>query len=136
MAIPGTDLTPDTKILVVDDMQTVRLEVVACLKMLGFRNITEAKDGKEAWEKLRMDAQFDSAFELILSDINMPHCNGIQLLKNIRATESYMTTPVIMISTENEKDIILTAIQEGASNYILKPFNVDVIREKIVQSLK
>ena len=130
MPIPGTDLTPETKILVVDDMTTVRQEIVACLKILGFKNISEAKNGKEAWEKLRMDAQFDSPFEFIFTDINMPHCNGIQLLKYIRGTETYTTTPVVMISTENEKDIILTAIQEGASNYILKPFTADIIKEK------
>ncbi|WP_127716116.1 response regulator [Halobacteriovorax sp. HLS] len=124
------------KILVVDDMSTIREEVIRCLTQIGYTNIEQAVDGQDAWNKLKAASESGAEYKMIFSDINMPNCNGIELLKVVRKSESYETTPIIMISTENEKDVILTCIQEGANNYILKPFDSDTVKEKIDQTLE
>ena len=123
------------RILVVDDMSTIREEVINCLTQIGYINLEQAVDGQDAWNKLKAATSEEKPYKMIFSDINMPNCNGIDFLKITRKSDAYATTPIIMISTENEKDVILTCIQEGANNYILKPFDADTIREKIDQTL-
>lgn len=124
------EISADKKVLVVDDMATVRQAIVLSLRSLGMVTIQQAIDGEDGWEKIKACGT-EEAFDIIFLDINMPKCNGIDLLKRIRSCSAFETIPVIMISTENEKDVILTAIQEGATNYILKPFTANIIKEKL-----
>ncbi len=123
------------KIIVIDDSRTVRVEVIAILRELGFLNIQEAIDGKDAWKSIAAEGSANEPFELILSDINMPKMTGLQLLKKIKATACYSKVPVIMISAESEQMTILESISEGASDYILKPFNKKVVKDKILAVL-
>lgn len=125
-------LPPTLKILVVDDMPSVREMVKATLAMFGFKNVLEAGDGNQAWEMIIAEAQANEPFELIVSDINMPKCNGLKLLKMIRANGTFKDVPVLMVSTESETDVIMSAIEAGANNYILKPFTKDIMKEKLI----
>ena len=125
----------DDRILIIDDMATIREEVCRCLSQIGYTNINQAVDGQDALSKLKSSITEENHYKMIFCDINMPNCNGIDFLKKARKSDNYATTPIIMISTENEKDVILTCIQEGANNYILKPFDADTIKEKIDQTL-
>ncbi|MCO4753687.1 MAG: response regulator [Bacteriovoracaceae bacterium] len=125
-------LSPTLKILIVDDMPSLRKMMRTALASMGFKNVLEAGDGNQAWDVIKAEAQANEPFELIISDINMPKCNGITLLKMIRANETFKDVPVLMVSTESEKDIIMTAIEEGASNYIIKPFSKEVVKEKLL----
>ena len=125
-------LAPNLKILVVDDMESIRQMVKANLKTIGLQNIVEAVDGQDAFEKVVAEKRSDAPFELVISDINMPRCNGIELLKKIKGSDDLKSVPVLMVSTVNEQDVILKAISEGASNYILKPFDQDILREKLL----
>lgn len=121
----------EKRILLADDVASIREALKACLLNLGFKSITIAIDGRDAWEKLKNLAKEGTPAEIIFSDINMPNCHGIDLVKLIRNSDDYKETPVIMISTENETEIIMDAIEAGANNYILKPFNPATIKEKL-----
>lgn len=119
---------PETHILVVDDMLTMRKLVQKSCKELGFTTFTEAKDGAEAFSKL--DAA-SPAIGLVISDWNMPGATGLDLLKRVRATEKYKTLPFVMLTAEAEKTQIVEAVQAGVSNYVIKPFTTDVLKEKL-----
>jgi len=120
-------LNKDMPILVVDDFSTMRRIVKTCLKQLGFGNVTEAADGKIALDKL----QGSDAFELIISDWNMPNMMGIDLLKAVRQDDKLKALPFLMVTAEAQKENILEAAKAGVSNYIIKPFTADLLKEKL-----
>ena len=123
------------KILIVDDIKSMRSDLMKILINLGYSNFKECSDGQEAWDDLSLEAQYGNPYQIIFSDINMPVMNGINLLKKIRNTTIYKTTPIFMVSTENEKDIVIKAILEGATDYILKPYNPITVKDKLAKSL-
>ena len=119
---------PDLKMkfLVVDDFSTMRRIVKNILKQLGYENIEEAEDGAQAYSKLK-----SGSFEFVVSDWNMPNMDGLELLKKIRSDDQLKHLPVLMVTAEAEKDKVITAIQAGVSNYIVKPFTAEVLKEKM-----
>lgn len=117
----------DMKILVVDDFSTMRRIVKNVLGQLGFKNIVEAEDGKEAWKKLGDEG--DVGF--IVSDWNMPNMMGIDLLKEVRADDKYKELPFLMVTAESQKENVLQAVQAGVSNYIVKPFTAETMEQKL-----
>ena len=131
----GPKINPRLKILIVDDFASVRQALKECLVKIGFREISEAENGIEAMNKLRAEGSVSEPYELIFSDINMPKCDGIELLTQIREMTEYKNTPIIMVSTENERNIVLECIAAGATNYVIKPFSSNTIKEKIYTSL-
>jgi two-component system chemotaxis response regulator CheY len=118
------------KILIVDDSSTMRRIIANTLKQVGQETIVEAGDGVEGLAKLSANPDV----QLILSDWNMPNMNGLDFLVKVR--ESNKTLPVIMVTTEAEKQNVVTAIKAGANNYIVKPFTPEVLQEKIGSFLK
>jgi two-component system chemotaxis response regulator CheY len=119
---------PNTKILVVDDMMTMRKLVTKSLKEIGFKDISEAKDGAEAWEAL---SNANPPFGLVVSDWNMPNSSGMDLLKRVRSDSKYGTLPFVLVTAENEKHQVMEAIQAGVSNYVTKPFKTEDLRTKL-----
>ncbi|THJ20898.1 MAG: response regulator [Nitrospira sp. CG24E] len=119
------------KILVVDDMSTMRRIVKNIMKQLGFANVEEAENGQEALEKLKVDT-----FGFVISDWNMPVMTGIQLLRAIRADDKLKAIPVLMVTAEAQKENLIEAIQAGVSNYIVKPFTAEVLQEKMSKIFK
>lgn len=113
-------------ILIVDDFSTMRRIVKNCLKQLGFENVTEADDGKNALEKLK-----NNQFKFIVSDWNMPNMMGIELLKAVRADPQLKDIPFLMVTAEAQKENIVEAAKAGVSNYIIKPFTADVLQQKM-----
>ena len=91
----------------------------------------EAEDGVTAWEQLGK-AQYD----IILTDWNMPNMNGLDLVKKVRAGGPHQKTPIIMITTEGGKMEVITALKAGVNNYIVKPFNAAILKEKLDGVLK
>lgn len=124
------DALKQKRVLIVDDVNTYRVALSSFLEKLGFEKIDLAEDGKEAFEKL-LEAQNSEPYGLVFSDINMPECNGIELVKKIKAHDTLKSTPVVMVSTENESTMVLDAISLGAANYIIKPFSADVLIQKL-----
>jgi len=114
------------KILVVDDFSTMRRILRNILKQLGFTNIEEAEDGSVAFEKLK-----EGSFDFVISDWNMPNMTGLDLLKAIRSHDMLKEIPVLLVTAEAEKENIVQAAQAGVNDYIVKPFNAEVLEKKI-----
>lgn len=112
------------KVLVVDDSGTMRKIIIRSLNAAGFTDIVEAADGNEG-----MAAFQAGSFDLVMTDWNMPNKTGIELTREIRATGSQV--PIYMITTEGEKSRVLEAIQAGISDFLVKPFTADNLREKL-----
>ncbi|MFO0769096.1 MAG: chemotaxis response regulator CheY [Nitrospiraceae bacterium] len=122
---------PNMKILVVDDMSTMRRIVKNILKQLGFNNLEEAENGQEALTKLKADN-----YGFVVSDWNMPVMMGIDMLRAIRADEKLKKIPVLMVTAEAQKENLIEAVQAGVSNYIVKPFTAETMQEKISKIFK
>lgn len=122
---------PNMKVMVVDDMSTMRRIIKNILKQLGFVNVEEAENGQEALAKMRV-----GGFGFVISDWNMPVMSGIELLRAIRADETLKSIPVLMVTAEAQKENIIEAIQAGVSNYIVKPFTAEVLQEKMNKIFK
>jgi two-component system chemotaxis response regulator CheY len=116
------------RILLVDDSKSLRSIERTMLEQLGYSQFEDACDGLDAMSKV-------GAFqpELILLDWNMPRMNGIDFLKTFRQTNK--TTPVIMVTTEAEKEQVVEAIKAGVTNYLVKPFTREQLSQRIVQTL-
>ncbi len=119
------------RVLVVDDFATMRRILKNILKQLDFKNLVEADDGTTAWEVLE-----EQQIDLIISDWNMPKMSGIDLLKKVRASDKYKTTPFLMVTAEAQKQNVIEAVQAGVSNYVVKPFTAEAIFEKLDKILK
>ena len=122
---------PNMKILVVDDMSTMRRIVKNIMKQLGFANVEEAENGQDALDKLRAES-----VGFVISDWNMPVMTGIDLLRAIRADVKLKAIPVLMVTAEAQKETLVEAIQAGVSNYIVKPFTAEVLQEKMNKIFK
>ena len=114
------------KILVVDDFSTMRRIVKNVLKQLGYDNIEEAEDGAAALVKLK-----SGGFGFMVSDWNMPNMDGLQLLQEVRKDPLLSKLPILMVTAEAEKAKVITAIQAGVNNYVVKPFTAEVFKEKM-----
>jgi two-component system chemotaxis response regulator CheY len=115
-------------ILIVDDSMLIRQVVKKVLKQVGLQpdKILEANDGKEALAILEREEA-----GLVLSDINMPNMDGLQLLMHLRQTPKYETLPVIVVSTEGSEETMREAMELGANGYVLKPFTAEAMARQL-----
>jgi two-component system, chemotaxis family, chemotaxis protein CheY len=114
------------KVLVVDDMSTMRRIVKNVLRQIGFSDIVEAENGQDALTKLKA-----GGFGLVVSDWNMPVMQGIELLRAVRADAELKTLPFLMVTAEAQKENLIEAVQAGVSNYVVKPFTAEVLQGKL-----
>jgi two-component system, chemotaxis family, chemotaxis protein CheY len=114
-------------ILIVDDYKTMLRIIENLLKQLGFKNVLQATDGTMA---LRM--MHEGTFGLVISDWNMEPMTGLQLLKEVRADEKLKSVPFIMVTAESKVENVAAAKEAGVNNYIVKPFNAETLKQKIV----
>ena len=112
------------RVLVADDSTTMRKIILRSLQAVGVPGAVEAADGEEACHLFRR-----GEFDLVLTDWNMPGKNGLEVLRHIRGEDQEI--PVIMVTTEAEKERVLEAIQAGVSDYLVKPFTAQSLREKL-----
>jgi two-component system chemotaxis response regulator CheY len=117
-------------VLIVDDYKTMLRIIRNLLKQIDINNVDEATDGAEALAKLRA-----GSFGLVISDWNMLPMTGLQLLQEVRADVRLRTLPFIMITAESKAENVIAAKQAGVSNYIVKPFNAETLRDKITKVL-
>jgi two-component system chemotaxis response regulator CheY len=119
------------KFLVVDDSVTMRRIVVNSLRNLGYEDLVEAGDGREALMKL----SGDDAINFVITDWNMPVMSGLELIKSIRGDDRTANMPVLMVTTRGVKEDIIDALKARVNNYVVKPFTPQILREKIDQIL-
>jgi len=121
-----SDLDLTLKVLVVDDMSTMRRIVKNVLKQIGYTDIDEAENGEDGLKKLKA-----GGYGLVVSDWNMPVMMGIDLLKAVRADPDLKHLPFLMVTAEAQKDNIIEAVQAGVSNYVVKPLTAEALLEKL-----
>ncbi len=118
-------------VLIVDDMRMIRLKLKQICTDLGIKHIYEAGDGVQALQVLEgLNA------DLVLSDWNMPNLTGIQMVEKMRLDPKLAEVPVIFITSESERNNILKSLMEGVTDYIVKPFPDDIVKQKICAALK
>jgi two-component system chemotaxis response regulator CheY len=113
-------------VLIVDDQLTIRALVRSGLQQLGFRDIRESADGEAALREL-----LAKPAHLVISDYNMPKLDGLGLLRAVRAHPPFKTTAFIMLTGRADTDLVKRAVQFGVNNYLVKPFTVQILKEKI-----
>lgn len=117
-------------VLIVDDYKTMLRIIRNLLKQIEFDNVDEATDGTEALSKLR-----SGNYGLVISDWNMQPMTGLELLQEVRKDTRLKTLPFIMITAESKVENVIAAKQSGVSNYIVKPFNADTLKDKLERVL-
>lgn len=126
------DMFPsDCRILIVDDIQSMRRQLKILLGGLGFKNFTEAENGNVAFQLLMSAVSEKHPYDLILCDLNMPELDGIQLLKKVRANNIFNTLPFLMVTAVEEMDKVNDAVQAGVTNYLVKPITASVLSKKL-----
>jgi len=123
--------SPNTKFLVVDDFATMRKIVKKVLDELGYKNVVEAVDGKNALDILNEHQSKNQPFEFVISDWNMPNMQGIDLLKACRQDANFKNIPFMLVTAESEQTQIIDAAKAGVSEYVIKPFNGATLKTKI-----
>jgi two-component system chemotaxis response regulator CheY len=116
------------RILVVDDSATMRRILRNQLKQVGFDAVDEAENGRQA---LALAAR--GAYDLIITDWNMPEMNGLDLVRELRRAEATRHLPILMVTTVSAKDDILAALKAGVNNYVVKPFDAATLQSKIAK---
>ena len=116
----------DLKILVVDDFSATRTIVINYLSKLGYKNTVEAEDGFSALARLK-----SALFDLVVTDWSMSDMSGLDLLKQIRADSDLKHIPVLMVTSEDLRGNIITAIKAGLNDYIVRPFEEHTFKQKM-----
>lgn len=117
-------------VLVVDDYKTMIRIVRSLLQQLGFTNIDDAVDGETALTMMKQ-----KSYGLVLSDWNMQPMSGLDLLKAVRANDRTKDVPFIMVTAETKTENVVAARQAGVNNYIIKPFTLAVLKQKLTAVL-
>jgi two-component system chemotaxis response regulator CheY len=118
------------KILVVDDDKTTRKLLNLFLKAKGYEVVT-AENGLDAMEKMGTES-----INLVVTDMNMPYMDGIELTKNLRNDEDWKNIPIVMVTTESDEDERKNAMDAGVDDYIVKPANAEQITDSVKKILK
>ena len=123
---PNGNTKDEVRILLVDDLTSMRKVVRKLLSSLGYTNVREARDASEAVKILSL-----SRFDLIISDWNMPTMSGHQLLEFVRGRDQLEHVPFVMLTMQSDKDSVIAAKESGVSDYLVKPFTVDELESKL-----
>ena len=118
------------KVLIAEDSNTMRGIVREMMRRLGYDDVIEAADGREAWERLN-----EQPFDLLLTDWNMLQMSGLELLQKVRGTPDMASLPVVMLTTRNNKEDIVSAVKAGINNYVTKPCKPTQLKDKIDKAL-
>ena len=116
----------DLKILVVDEFSVTRTIVINNLSKLGYSNTVVAEDGVSALTRLK-----SSLFDLVVTDCSISDMSGLDLLKLIRADSDLKHIPVLMITSEDLQGNIINAIKAGLNDYIVRPFEEHIFKQKL-----
>ena len=116
-----------SRAMVVDDSRAIRMILANTLSELGFQ-VCQAGNGKEALDMLERE---NGEFSLVLVDWNMPEMNGLEFVKRVRSDSRMSSVPLMMVTTETEMGQVVTALEAGANEYVMKPFTREIITDKL-----
>ncbi|MEA3498035.1 MAG: response regulator [Campylobacterota bacterium] len=118
------------KILYVDDSVIIRDMVESYLLQIGYMNIQGAEDGVEA-----LALSGEDEYDFIITDINMPNMDGIELIKHLRNKLDYISTPIMVLSTEWSNEMKQKGKDVGATSWIVKPFDKELLHRAILETI-
>lgn len=121
----------DIRILVIDDMPSIRDLVKTQLRSMGYLTLFEAQDGEEGLSVLQKMLSDGEPIQLVISDWNMPKLKGLELLKKVRATSEFKDLPFVLLTSEAEREQVTEAVLSGVSQYIVKPFSAKIFEDKL-----
>lgn len=121
----------DIRILVIDDMPSIRDLVKTQLKSMGYITLFEAQDGEEGLGVLQKMLSDGEPIQLVISDWNMPKLKGLELLKKVRASVEFKDLPFVLLTSEAEREQVTEAVLSGVSQYIVKPFSAKIFEDKL-----
>lgn len=128
------------KVLIIDDDLNMRKIVKSVLMLLGIKDISEATNGQEGYDLLKVPKATPQAgrrkYDLVICDWMMPVLDGLSLLERIKKDEALKQTPFLMATSESDFDKVLEAIKGGVSDYIVKPFTATILEEKLRKILQ
>jgi two-component system chemotaxis response regulator CheY len=119
-----------TRVLIVDDMSSMRKLIAAVLREMGIERIVEASNGKDALDHL---ARFP--IDLLICDWNMPGMTGLDVLTSVRADPKLRELPILMVTAEKSATQVSEAIQGGVTSYVAKPFQAPTLKRHIQKCL-
>ena len=114
------------KVLIVDDFPTMVRIMRKLLKQIGYENVDEAANGRDALARIET-----ATYDIVISDWNMEPMTGLQLLKEVRSDQKLKDMPFVMITAESKTDNVVAAKAAGVNNYIVKPFNAATLKTKL-----
>jgi two-component system chemotaxis response regulator CheY len=117
---------PPFRILVVDDDRATRVLVHACLQYFGYSDVVDCANGEEALKSFT-----ERPAQLVISDLKMPKLDGLGLLRAIRLIPGCSHTPVILLTSRGEESTVKRALESKVDCYMVKPFTIAGLREKI-----
>jgi two-component system chemotaxis response regulator CheY len=118
------------KLLYVDDSQTILDMLSSSLLELGYLDTKSAEDGAEALAMCE-----EEEFDFIITDINMPNMNGFEFIEAIRNKYNYMSTPILVLTTESSNEMKQKGYQVGATSWMVKPFTTELLGDSIVKTI-
>ena len=124
----------NSRILIVDDTGPHRQVLKDLLKQLGYTSIVEAEDGNLGYNAIVKALKSKESFDLVFSDMYMKPTSGIELLVKIRKNTELLNLPFIMATTENGVKKVVSAINEGASEYMVKPYELETLTRKMTST--
>lgn len=127
MAIPA-----DARFLVAEDDGPTRQELVGNLRELGFKGeILEAENGADAYTIFIAEMKTGKKIDFIISDMVMPVSTGYELLVSVRKDEEFQDVPFLMLTSKNDREVVVKCAKAKVSNYLIKPWNVQTLGEKL-----
>ncbi|MCB9060566.1 MAG: response regulator [Halobacteriovoraceae bacterium] len=124
-------VSSNLKILILDDCLDTRNYIKLILSKKGFKRLVSAHNGREALEILdKAEKEFDP-IKVILADWQMPEMDGFTFLTKVKEDNRFSKIPFIMITSDNDRDHVIEAIEHGVNDYVIKPVKGDVLIEKL-----
>jgi two-component system, chemotaxis family, chemotaxis protein CheY len=136
--MPNRPIAGDHKnirILLVDDFEMIRLMLKNALESLGFMRVDVATNGVEAIQKMRDAKRARDPYAFVFCDWNMPEKDGLEVVKECRASRDLKDIPIVIITAESEQDRVSQALLAGATDYIVKPISPAVLQKKVEKLL-
>ena len=116
------------QVVVVDDQLTMRTLVRSSLQQIGVVSLRDFASANDAWSKIQTEPA-----HVVISDFNMPGMDGLEFLRTLRGNPAMKSTAFILLTGRADKELVANAIKLGANNYLVKPFTVAVLKQKIEQ---
>jgi len=126
----------DARIMIVDDVPSMRRSIRQALSQIGYENVVEASDGSLAWPIILQGIEESEPFDLVIADLIMEKMGGIALLKKVRFDKSTKSLPFIVLTGHGELKEVIGAAKKGADGYVIKPFSPEVLRARMADVFK